>query len=432
MIPAKFYEGAFRNPIIGNARTIHGSRYLPPGYTIAFLPSNVEFETRCQEDGLSDVSISSSYNIVKALVAIIQVVLASTTLYKTRGDQIERYGYAAFGLTVLPYIIMSIINLIGNLLTPDFATLYLVRSPEMTEAEDPRRNGWFDGVVGEVKNSPDENGIGIRFEEVEGGILLHVDAEHEVQDHISIVHVRDETYSTVDADHNRAEHSRLDPDQELSSTELRRLLSETPCIISDEGHTRLPPHDPSQVIRNCGAIRAHNSYVRSNDAFTPSLNLNIPAASNFVYSKSQVWGTRRVVVWHYVAVFMISVPLIVIGILTRFKNGNSTTPQRIWIMGWLLFATVAGVLYGQTALNSGQTETVLDEDIESLLTASLHAWGMKHWMENKVSPPTELKSLIFRWYTRISTMSLYGVFAIGGLVVVGQMLGEYGTCSKLS
>ena len=61
------------------------------------------------------------------MVSIVQVLLASATLYETRGDQFNQYGYAAFGLTVIPYIVMSIVNLLGNLLTPDFPTLYLVR-----------------------------------------------------------------------------------------------------------------------------------------------------------------------------------------------------------------------------------------------------------------------------------------------------------------
>lgn len=94
------------------------------------------------------MSISSSYNPGKALVAILQVVYASATLYNSRGKQIEIYGRAAFSFTVLPYIVMSIINLFGNLLTPDFATLYLVRSPEMDEAES--RGAEFDGVIGRV------------------------------------------------------------------------------------------------------------------------------------------------------------------------------------------------------------------------------------------------------------------------------------------
>jgi len=83
------------------------------------------------------------------MVAIAQVLYASYTLYETRGDQLNQYGYAAFGLTAIPYIIMSCVNLLGNLLTPNYPTLYLVSSPELVEALS-RRDAQIDGVVVKV------------------------------------------------------------------------------------------------------------------------------------------------------------------------------------------------------------------------------------------------------------------------------------------
>jgi hypothetical protein len=82
------------------------------------------------------------------------VLYASYTLYKTRGDQLNQYGYAAFGFTVIPYIIMSFVNLVGNLLTPDYSTLYLVSSLELEEAKS-RKDARIDGVVGKVRVSLD-------------------------------------------------------------------------------------------------------------------------------------------------------------------------------------------------------------------------------------------------------------------------------------
>jgi hypothetical protein len=93
--------------------------------------------------------LSSSYSITQVMVAITQVLYASYTLYGTSGDQLNQYGYAAFGLTVIPYIIMSCMNLLGNLLTPNYPTLYLVSSPELVEAKS-RPDAQIDGVVGKV------------------------------------------------------------------------------------------------------------------------------------------------------------------------------------------------------------------------------------------------------------------------------------------
>jgi hypothetical protein len=124
---------------------------LPPGYDIAVLPSNTRVDP-IVEVPQEKIRLSSSYSLVKSVVAIGQVIFASETLFKSRGIQLEKYGFAAFSLTIIPYIIMSGINLLGNLVTPDFPTLYLVRSPEMREAEN--RGAHFEGVVGTVKLQP--------------------------------------------------------------------------------------------------------------------------------------------------------------------------------------------------------------------------------------------------------------------------------------
>ena len=74
---------------------------------------------------------------------------AGYALYRARGGQISCYGYAAFGLTVIPYLIMSLLNSFADAVTPSYPTCYLVRSEEMDEAE--RREGcYFDGVVGRL------------------------------------------------------------------------------------------------------------------------------------------------------------------------------------------------------------------------------------------------------------------------------------------
>ena len=78
-----------------------------------------------------------------------QLAFAVTTIYRTRGDQTKQYGYAAFGLTVTQYALMSLINLLGNLICPQYPALYLVRSKEMDEAlQDPK--AIFEGYVGEL------------------------------------------------------------------------------------------------------------------------------------------------------------------------------------------------------------------------------------------------------------------------------------------
>lgn len=139
--------------ILGNGgRKVHGICQLPQGYALSTVPPNarligpdedqhnrkstatswyVHFITtpfskwlRRPTFSLGDPAqctsaLSSNYNLPNGLIAIFQTLYASATLYQTQGDQIERYGYAAFGLTVAPYVVTSIVNLASTMLSPN-------------------------------------------------------------------------------------------------------------------------------------------------------------------------------------------------------------------------------------------------------------------------------------------------------------------------
>jgi hypothetical protein len=96
-----------------NGRAVHGACELPEGYALLILPgdtpaSRLEQSTPNQavptKKGAYHVDgISMSYNLSNAVIALFQTIYASFTLYYgTRGDQIKRFGYAAFGLTSRP------------------------------------------------------------------------------------------------------------------------------------------------------------------------------------------------------------------------------------------------------------------------------------------------------------------------------------------
>ena len=104
-----------------------------------------------------------SYHFPKGLLAIFQALYACATLYETRGDQIERYGYAAFGLTVAPYSVMSIINLIGAVLAHDYSTVFMVESKIIEEARQ-RKGACFRGAVGNLmSNRPSHRSLNAIF-----------------------------------------------------------------------------------------------------------------------------------------------------------------------------------------------------------------------------------------------------------------------------
>ena len=122
---------------------ILGEYWLNEDYYLAFVPhyadltfsqphmrSNADTGTTRQA-----VTVSESYSVTQAFIGIVQALWATLTIYQAQGDQIQVYGYAAFGLTVVPYAFMSVVNAVANLLTPQYATIFVIRTPAMTEAE---------------------------------------------------------------------------------------------------------------------------------------------------------------------------------------------------------------------------------------------------------------------------------------------------------
>lgn len=132
---------------------IHGRIRLPEGYKLAIVHRKAKFMQ--DDDPSSRINLSSNFNVISVLIAFGQLAFAVTTLYRSRGDQIARYGYAAFGLTVTQYAFMSIINLVGNLICPQYPALYLVESEEMREAR-ALPGALFEGCVGKLEPHQDQ------------------------------------------------------------------------------------------------------------------------------------------------------------------------------------------------------------------------------------------------------------------------------------
>ena len=98
------------------------------------------------------LKIAQSSSLLRVLLAILQIAYASYTLARNTGDEIERNGYASFNLTVIPYIIMSFVNLVGNLATPSYPCVYIIATSTMYEAQ--QRGNIISGHIGFI---PDEH-----------------------------------------------------------------------------------------------------------------------------------------------------------------------------------------------------------------------------------------------------------------------------------
>lgn len=122
---------------------------LPRDYRFQRIGRYVEIGSYAHFD------VPSSRNLAKIFASIVQLLFACGTLWRSRGRQLEQYGYAAFSLTVIPYAIMSLVNLIGNIVTPEYTHVYIVESEVLEEAR--RRHITFDGTVSRVELREKEN-----------------------------------------------------------------------------------------------------------------------------------------------------------------------------------------------------------------------------------------------------------------------------------
>ena len=274
--------------------------------------------------------LSSVNNLAKGMIAVFQTIYASFTLYNVRGDQIQNYGYTAFGLTVVPYICMSTINLASTLLTPDYPTMYLVESEAMEEAK-KRQGAKFEGVVGRIRTTSTSDKLSktVKF-------------DFNSDDKIVVLASNSDNDFTV-----------FDKEAEMYVGKIKTnpFLPDA-YLLFRRTYRMKPPRRPFRMI------------PQSSD-LPPTRSRQDVLLFNLVICASWALAT---------------IPLAVNGALSYFKPRQSTRAQRVWTMAWLALGTISNNV----------------NDIKVL-------------------------ALIF-----------YSVPAIGGLVVVSQMIMQYGSCDKLS
>lgn len=305
-------------------RQIHGAmQKLPSGYKYTLVPPTAVVTGIFPTPTTSSTSthLAQSRDFVKVLVALFQLAYSSWTLYEARGDQIERFGYVAFSLTVAPYAVMSVINLMGGLLAPVYPAVFLIHSDVMDEIEH-RYGRFFDGTVGTLQ----------QVENLDSCILTREPLAAE-------------------------------------NPELALVLAAESTPSAEDPQIIIPACAPFQ----CRDILPHLPYQRR---FPP----------NHIQS---VTSTLLVLAAIVVGVLA---PILIIYQLSRFHHGRSSKVQRVWVTTWLAFGWYIGLMFGSIKLN---------------------------FMEQR----TAIELVVMR--------VVYSVPAIGGMVVVGQMIKEYGDCKRL-
>lgn len=294
--------------------------------------------------------------MIKVLISLGQLLFAAITIYETRGNQIDTFGYAAFGLTVAPYIWMSFINLLANLLCPQYAAMVVVNSPTLDILrEELGRRG--------LEHKYPFHGTGGRISE---------DMERRVVEHSAV------------------------------------------------------------------ALRAPSAF----HMFFEMLNNSARKPSE-----------RAVPVLRAYAAYGISaVPIAIVGGISRFRPGQSALYQRVWTMMWLCLGPMVGAGLGTVVLSLVESRPVLwmtilvngeksgkinkggDRAGNSEEETRCPDAGQTDESSQEAREPlnTDIRMQLFVMGLSAAFLFAYMAPAIGGFVVVGQMLVQYGTCVKMN
>lgn len=93
--------------------------------------------------------LSSNERIVKAVCTIFQILYGSYELYRMGGDHLKKYGYAAYEFTIIPYLSMSLMNLLVSCVRPTYPSMYIVyyrgdKRPEPPTTEEEKKESQED------------------------------------------------------------------------------------------------------------------------------------------------------------------------------------------------------------------------------------------------------------------------------------------------
>jgi hypothetical protein len=394
---ATLKEDDIKATVVKPGCTIHGLSKLPNGYKFAYVSRDLDFEDddKCKYP----IKIANSYNFLGALVALGQALYASFTLYQTQGGQTAKYGYAAFGLTVTPFVVMSIINLLGNVLAPKYSALYMVDSSVMIEAQ--RREGCqISGVVGKLKEGSvsELTSLDDNKNWIPGLVSFHA---RDRNDQLS-VSLRLPMGSTSKTPPPEATLPTTGDDNDIESS----LASKSPVQVNQQETTLLvlksnqrdltpATYDGQQIlyIPSCPQVHLRPGTSTPPSCYTITFNANAPRDLEISGASKDDRGRAGGAFFFGILVSIITIGII--GGLSHFQPASSTVSQRAWTMTWLSSSIIWGL---------GAASLTKEEDL---------SWS-KFFANG---------SLFF--------IVLGGVPFLGGLVVVGQMILEYGICIQV-
>ncbi|CZR56266.1 uncharacterized protein PAC_06154 [Phialocephala subalpina] len=447
-------RGMLEDDLSESGFRIHGSYNVPPGYTLSRVPRRATFiESGVRLQTTQTARLSYNYSLVKILVSLGQAIYAIFTLYRARGDQISQFGYAAFGLTVAPYAIVSVLNLLGSLLCPEFPAIYMVESSIMEEARLRGDEYVFKGTVGKldedmIQMSPNATPPDAKetFRWILEPVTVSVDASGEVQvsseTQVELLHILIESAKTPEttvedglvSDEKITTDTGKSSDDRIENKRLEKLLApdkeKTSSLPTDfvtihgvdtEGSQPTTaqsskasdyPSEKLLLVPLTNPIKWDESSRQSDDyQIYEAIPGHTAERAWWVFTNHEEDSDLLTNASHYLefgaSLLATVVPVAINGALSRFHKGHSTHAQRVWTMTWLGFGSLGSIFL-------------------------VAGWGAAKLVMERVRRRGggDFRALDKIFYK--VAIFCYAAPAIGGFVVVGQMLRSYGTCITVS
>ncbi|KAH8152275.1 uncharacterized protein LAJ45_03701 [Morchella importuna] len=352
-------------PAIGD----YGYIRVPTSYDVT-----PDLKNMSGEFGISDIDIACNYSVFKPLAAIAQICYGSFELYQGRGDQMSHFGYAAYSLTILPYVFMSFLNLIAALCQPEYPYLY------MEQVQGPR-----------TLEGPQENAINLPIPTEPPYTVTRPLGSQQLQ-------------ATV---------------MESEKIEVQRDSATNSPVSQTEGQ-------PDQAARSAGLERPEyrnvaTEMVPSRRFISCAVGEACVGAPEQPSTPASEWEIFRSYMMPLTVVAVIALPYLVIYWLTNFDPGRSTAEQRWWIMTSLVIGHFSLILFivVETLLDRFAGENVAAGVAEGIWEGN---WGgIPRLVPSERLPPYAIPLYLF----------LISFPAIGAFVMVARMMLSYEICTTI-
>lgn len=414
--PSLHWWGEF---ILVNYRysTIHGDHMLPDGYQWVIPSPAFCFRLVERLKGRAETQISCSQNMLQIITSIVQLALSSITIYHTRGPQLRRYGYASFGLSVIPFTFMSFINFICVGSTGGYPSLFMLKTSTLQEAKG-RSGAAIFGEVGILPMAQDHQHNNRQSSNLAGLERAHDEADEPLADSVMASRDGRKIPACLWAEDNR----------KYLCVKIGGLTRRFKLVKSNEGPTfifLIHPMDNTFFICEPRAeskskpLSLRRLLLFSLLPITKSFEMFGRTMANSKYQTRILLGLKA-----FIAItslfFALVLPYVLISFLTGFQKRESTCTivERVVMISWvvanqvcMLFSGVMFMLFPPLSMFQ-----ILDLPRETIFEAT--SSGRKILLILFVQIPVIVFSL-----------TVYYGPSIAGFVVVGKMLREFGACS---